>query len=108
MTMTKQALVAALLGCLLTMSSSAHAAVTIGINFEGDTICSAPGVNPPPGNPMTLPSAIGGYTAAGGDTPDSPPIAAEGTILVGTPSGASKEAVLTTDSSNAELGALWM
>jgi hypothetical protein len=103
--MMKQALVAALLGCLLAMPSPVRAAVTIGITFEGDTPGSAPGVNPTPGNPMTQPSAIGGYTAT---TEDSPPIAAEGTILVGNPSGASKEAVLTTNSSNAELGALWM
>jgi hypothetical protein len=57
---------------------------------------------------VTQPYAIGGYTLAGGDTPDSPPIAAEGTIVVGSAPGIAKGAIMTTDSSNAELGALWM
>lgn len=80
------------------------ATASINITFEGDTIGSAPGVNPAPGNPMTQPSTIGGYDP----NYASPPTAANGTILVGNPSGASKEAVLTTNSSNAELGALWV
>jgi hypothetical protein len=104
MTMMKHALVATLLGCLLAMPSPARAAVTIDINFQGDTVGAAPGVNPTPGNPMTQPSAIGGYDP----NYASPPTPASGTILVGNPSGASKEAVLTTNSANAELGALWM
>jgi hypothetical protein len=102
--MMKQTFVVALVGCLLAMPSPVRAAVTIGITFEGDTPGSAPGVNPTPGNPMTQPSAIGGYDP----NYASPPTPASGTILVGNPSGASKEAVLTTNSANAELGALWM
>jgi hypothetical protein len=103
--MMKQALVVILLGCLLAMPSPARAAVTIGINFEGDTAGLPPAVNPAPGNPMTQPSAIGGYTPT---TEDSPPIAAEGTILVGSAPGIAKGAIMTTNSTNAELGALWM
>ena len=108
MTMMRQTLFVTLLGCLLATPSPVRAAFTIDITFQGDTVGSAPGVNPTPGNPMTQPSAIGGYTAAGGDNADSPPTPASGTIVVGNPSGASKEAVLTTNSANAELGALWM
>jgi hypothetical protein len=100
----KQKLAALLLGCVLAMPTPVRAAFNININFEGDSIGSAPGVNPTPGNPMTQPSAIGGYDP----NYASPPTAASGTIVVGTPSGASKEAVLTTNSSNAELGALWI
>jgi hypothetical protein len=106
--MMKQTFVVALLGWLLAMPSAVRAAVSINITFQGDTVGSAPEVNPTPGNPMTQPSAIGGYTAAGGENADSPPTPASGTIVVGNPSGASKEAVLTTNSGNSELGALWM
>jgi hypothetical protein len=102
MSIVRHTLVAILLGSLLAMPSAVRASIKI--DFESDTVGSAPGVNLAPGNPMTQPSAIGGYA------PDyeSPPTAASGTIVVGTPSGASKEAVMTTNSANKELGALWM
>jgi hypothetical protein len=84
--------------------SPASAWASIDINFEGDTPGSAPGVNLVPGNPMTQPSAIGGYDP----NYASPPSAASGTIVVGNPSGGSNEAVLTSVPTNGELGALWV
>src|SRR5215212_9456920 len=100
MTMMRQTLAVTLLGCLLATPCPVRAAVSINITFQGDIVGSAPGVNPTPGNPMTQPSAIGGYDP----NYASPPSPASGTIVVGNPSGASKEAVLTTNSTNAELG----
>src|SRR5689334_15137756 len=104
MSILRHTFVALLLGSLLAIPSSARAAFNINITFQGDTVGNAPGVNPTPGNPMTQPSAIGGYDP----NYASPPTPASGTIVVRTPSGASKEAVMTTNSANAELGALWM
>ena len=82
----------------------ASAAPFMNIDFEGDTAGLAPSVSSP-GNPMTKPSAIGGYTAT---TTDNPPTAANGTIEVGSAGSIAKGAIMTTNPTNAVLGALWI
>lgn len=95
--------------CLLLLSPVvARATAVIDINFEGDTAGSPPATSTVVGDPVTVPYGIGGYTPTSPQYGDSPPLAASGTILVGNPSGGSKEAVLTTNPTNQEIGALWM
>jgi hypothetical protein len=91
-----------------TLSQVASAAPFMNITFDGDAEGSAPSTTNVPANPIVKPSAIGGYTAAGGETPDVPPTAASGTILVNDVGGMNNAAVLTTNSTNSELGALWL
>jgi hypothetical protein len=87
-------------------SSAASAGVTIDINFEGDTVGSQPGVNSAPGSIVTQPYSIGGFLDPAPD-PETLPNATVGTIVVQN-SMASQEALFTTNSTNASLGALWM
>jgi hypothetical protein len=89
-------------GCLWSAPILAN---SLNINFNADTPGSAPAVNPTPGDPMIVPSALGGNTPT---TEDSPPLASEGTILAGSAPGMAQGAIMTTNSSNGELGALWI
>jgi hypothetical protein len=100
----------ALVLALVCLSPGAvHATAVIDINFEGDTTGAMPATSTTVGDPMTVPSAIGGFTYPTQPDPgDVPPTAASGTVVVGNPSGGSKEAVFTTNSNNAQLGALYM
>ncbi|BBO36092.1 PEP-CTERM sorting domain-containing protein [Lacipirellula parvula] len=104
MTITRFSRLAALLVAIGMAPALASAAPFMNIDFEGDAAGSAPSVSAP-GNPMTKPSAIGGYTAT---TSDSPPTAASGTIVVGSAPGMAQGAIMTTNPANAELGALWI
>jgi hypothetical protein len=81
----------------------ADASQFMDINFDADAIGSAP-TTAVAGTPITTVQAIGGYA------PDyaSPPTAASGTILVQDVGGLHNAAVLTTNPTNNEMGALWM
>jgi hypothetical protein len=93
--------------CLATAGTSRATAV-IDINFEGDTVGQAPATSTTVGDPMTVPSAIGGFTYPTQPDPgDIPPTAASGTVEVINASG-SNMAKFTTAPTNAELGALYM
>lgn len=105
MTVSRFCRLGALLAALSLSSAVASAAPFMNIDFEGDTPGSAPSTDLTPSNPMTQPSAIGGYTAT---TADSPPTPASGTILVGGVPGIAQGAIMTTNPSNGELGALWL
>jgi hypothetical protein len=102
--MSRKFVNALLLGAVCAWNAPVLAA-SLDINFNADIPGSAPTTNLTPGDPMTVPSAIGGYTAT---TADNPPIAAEGTILVGSAPGMAQGAIMTTNPSNAELGTLWI
>lgn len=78
-------------------------ATLINITFDADTVGAAPATSAP-GDPMTKPWAIGGYTPT---EYQSPPTTA-GTVLVDNPAGMSKAAVMTSASDNPALGAIWM
>jgi hypothetical protein len=95
---------ALLLGAVCAWNAPALAA-SLDINFNADTPGSAPTTNITPGDPMTVPSAIGGYTAT---TQDIPPIPAEGTIVVGSAPGMAQGAIMTTNPTNPILGSLWI
>ncbi|HEX7329645.1 MAG TPA: PEP-CTERM sorting domain-containing protein [Casimicrobiaceae bacterium] len=75
------------------------------ITFNGDTQGAAPSTTSTVTYPIVKPIAIGGYTAT---TSDSPPTAASGTILVQDIGGMNHAAVMTTNATDAELGALWL
>ena len=105
MTVSRFCRLGALLAALSLSLSSASAAPFMNIDFEGDVAGSAPITDVTPGNPMTQPSAIGGYTST---TADNPPTAANGTITVGSAPGMAQGVIMTTNPSNAVLGALWM
>lgn len=94
----------ALLALGMVVAPALAAAASINITFSGDATGAAPATSTSPGDPVTLPWAIGGYAPGY----ESPPTAAAGTILVGDVAGMSKGAIMTTASTNAELGALWM
>ncbi|MGA2060349.1 MAG: PEP-CTERM sorting domain-containing protein [Thermoguttaceae bacterium] len=114
----KMLIVFSVVAVLLAVSSiQADTFKFMDINFDGDTIGSAPSTGPAPnpltaGAPITTVQAIGGYNTS--PLPDwdpgyqSPPTPDCGTLVVGNVSGMSNAAVLTTNSSNGELGALWM
>jgi hypothetical protein len=84
--------------------SAAQAAPFVDINFDLDAIGSQPSVAPA-SNPLIKPTAIGGYTAL---TYDSPPTAANGTLVVADIGGMTKAAHLTSNPANNVLGALWV
>lgn len=105
MTVSRPSRLTALLIALSLSFSSASAAPFMNIDFESDVAGSAPITDVTPDNPMTEPSAIGGYTST---TADNPPTAANGTILVGGVPGIAQGVIMTTNPSNAVLGALWM
>ncbi len=90
-------------GTLVMAINPVNASQFMDITFDGDTVGSAP-VTGPAGSPITQIGALGGYAPAY----SSPPTAASGTILVDNVSGMSKAAVLTTNSANASVGALFM
>lgn len=83
-------------------------------NFDSDTAGQSPTVapqmTPTPGNPVTHPTGLGGYSSTTvnpyGDSPNN--TTTEGTINVGNATGISQGAVFTTVPSNAEVGALFM
>ncbi|HEX8525295.1 MAG TPA: PEP-CTERM sorting domain-containing protein [Tepidisphaeraceae bacterium] len=91
---------------LLATAVTASAAVTpfMDVNFDSDTAGSTPAAGPS-SNPISKPGALGGYTAT---TENNPPTAANGSILVNNAGTMSKAAVLTTNSANNELGALYV
>lgn len=105
MTLARFRRLGALLVALNLSFSSASAAPFMNIDFEGDVPGSAPTTDLTPDTPMTKPSAIGGYTST---TSDNPPTAANGTMLVGGVPGIAQGVIMTTNPSNAVLGALWM
>jgi hypothetical protein len=87
------------------------------INFNGDSSGSAPSTSPAPSpltsaTPITTVQAIGGYDSDPLPATDpgykSPPTASCGTVVVGDVSGMSKASVMTTNSTDGEMGALWM
>jgi len=86
---------------VLALALSASADTFMNVTFGGDTIGSAPAT----GTPITQIGALGGYTAT---AYNSPPTADNGTILVDNVAGMSKAAVLTTNRTNGEVGALFM
>jgi len=102
--MSRKYVQAALL-CAVCVWSAPALAVSINIGFEGDTVGLQPAVDPTPDDPMTVPTAIGGYTAS---TADNPPTPANGTLVVGSAPGIAKGAIMTTNSANPVLGALWI
>jgi hypothetical protein len=102
--MSRKLVFGLLLGAVCACNTPALAA-SLDINFNADTPGSAPTTNITPGDPMTVPSAIGGYTAT---TADNPPIAAEGTILVGSAPSMAQGVIMTTNPANPILGSLWI
>ena len=108
--MKKIILVMAVLA-LLSLIGTAEAAQFMNITFDDDIIGSAPGTGSV-GTPITTVKAIGGYDTDPLPTYDpgykSPPTADCGTITVDNVAGMNKAAVMTTNSTNGELGALWM
>jgi hypothetical protein len=105
MTVSRFSRLGALLVAISLSPAVALAAPFMNIDFEGDAAGSAPSTDSTPDNPMTKPSAIGGYTAT---TSDNPPTPANGTITVGSAPGMAQGVIMTTNPSNAVLGALWM
>ncbi len=95
---------AAVAGTLMLGAYPVQASQFMNITFDGDTVGSAPAVGAS-GSPITKIGALGGYTAT---AYNSPPTTDNGTILVGNVAGMSKAAVLTTNSANGEVGALFM
>jgi hypothetical protein len=89
---------------VLCMPGMASAELVMNVTFDSDTIGSAP-LTGASGSPITQIGALGGYTAT---AYSSPPTAAMGTILVDNVAGMSKAAVLTTNSTNGAIGALFM
>ncbi len=92
-------------------TATSVAAPFVDINFDSDAIGSAPSTAAST-NPLVKPTAIGGYDTDATPIWDpgykNPPTASCGTILVQDVGGMSKAAQLTTNSENAELGALWI
>jgi len=79
------------------------------INFDGDTVGNPPATNTTITYPITQPYSIGGYSdSTTNPYGDSPPTADDGTVLVGNPDGMSKAAVLTSNSSNDQEGAVYL
>jgi hypothetical protein len=89
---------------VLAMSAAASAETFMDITFDSDTIGLPPSTGGT-GSPITTVGALGGYTAT---EYNAPPTADNGTIIVDDIAGMSKAAVLTTASSNAAVGALFM
>jgi PEP-CTERM motif len=102
--MTFKYLRTALMGAVCLWSASA-VAVTIDIDFEGDTPGAQPLVDSTPDDPMNVPTAIGGYTLT---TADNPPTAANGTLVVGSAPGMAQGAIMTANPANGVLGSLWI
>jgi hypothetical protein len=90
----------------LGLASAVASAVTpfLDINFNGDTIGAQPATGPA-GNPISMPTGIGGYTITDQNVP---PTADNGSLVVGNVGGMTKAAVLTTNPLNGELGALYL
>ncbi len=95
----------AIVGAACLFCSQAMAVNIIDIDFQADTPGSQPSADPTPDDPMTVPTAIGGFTAS---TADNPPNAANGTMVVGSAPGISQGVVMTTNPANDVLGALWI
>jgi hypothetical protein len=108
MTLSRFCRLGALLAALSLSPAVASAAPFMNIDFESDTPGSAPTTDLTPGNPMTQPSAIGGYTLVSPPAGDTPPTAGSGTIVVGNSPGMAQGAIMTTNPLNSELGALWV
>jgi hypothetical protein len=104
MTITRFFQLAALLAAT-SLASPASATPFLNIDFESDSIGSAPSTNPAAPLPRSVLSYIGGYTST---TTDVPPTAANGTILVGSADEMAKGVVMTTNPANGVLGALWL
>lgn len=100
---------------LAVLATSALADVQfLNVNFDADTIGSAPATTNSGvwsiGNPVSRPNGIGGYDSDPLPLSDpgykSPPTASCGTIVVGNATGISQGAVLTSNNTNNEVGAL--
>lgn len=100
----KTATISLALVTLASLATAASAVPFMDVNFDGDAAGSMPSTGAVT-NPLVKPTAIGGYTAT---TADSPPTAANGTMVVGDVGGMSKAAILTTNPANNILGALWI
>jgi hypothetical protein len=95
----------ALLSAMCLWGTPALAVTIVDIDFQADTPGSQPTVDSTPDDPMTVPTAIGGYTLL---TEDNPPTPANGTLVVGSAPGMPQGAVMTSNPSNGVLGALWI
>jgi hypothetical protein len=87
--------------------AAANASPFVDINFNSDTVGSAPttvGYQPT----LTNLSAIGGYGPLTPDPGDSPPTADEGTIVVDNAGGMNKGVHMTTNPLDNALGALYL
>jgi hypothetical protein len=97
---------------LVLMPAMVSASQFMDITFDGDTVGSAPSTGSGLVFPITAVQAIGGYNTDSLPLSDpgyqNPPTADCGTILVGNVAGMNKAAVMTTVSTNGEMGALWM
>lgn len=109
--MNRLALFASVLsaGALLSTWQTANAQQVLDINFNSDTAGNAPAtsamISP---LPLTKPYGIGGYDYdpdPNNGLYESPPTAADGTILV---SGATLNTTWTTNSGDNQVGSLWM
>ena len=105
MSVAKMSRLALLLATFATTASVASANAFLNIGFEGDAAGSAPATNAAAPLPRSVPSYIGGFTAT---TADSPPTAANGTIVVGSADEMAKGAIMTTNPANGVLGALYI
>jgi hypothetical protein len=93
------------------MSGAALADPFMNITFSGDTVGQPPATNTNTALPITQPYALGGYDPdpdPNNGAEESPPTAADGTILVGNPDGMPNAAVMTTNPDDNQIGALWM
>lgn len=91
------------------LATVAQADQFININFGSDTAGQAPAyAATPAGQVQTVPYSIGGYTSTSGEWGNTPPTLDSGTITVNDISTLSKAALLTTNASNKEIGALYM
>ncbi len=104
--MKRSMLATVIMVAMALMSGVASGAQFMNITFDGDTVGAAP-VTGASGSPITQIGALGGYMATDPWT-SSPPTADMGTILVDNVAGMNKAAVLTTNSANGEVGALYM
>ncbi len=106
---SKLTLTLAALTSALAISAPAFADPFMNINFDADTPGNPPATSTNTTLPITQPYSLGGYSALTtnpyGDSPNTPD---EGTILVGSPDGMSNAAVMTTNPTDAEVGALYM
>ena len=99
----KRALTLSIASISLAVAHASAAIPFVNISYNGDTIGAAPSTGPS-ADPLFTPTGIGGYTATAENVP---PTSDNGSLVVGNIAGLSKAAVFTTNTANAELGALY-